>query len=280
MKPWGILILIISALLIISGLLLKSGSEQTFAAKSVSMNIASSSTAERIPVIVELFTSEGCSSCPPADDVLSQLEKQQPVAGVEVIALGEHVDYWNYIGWADPFSSNTYSKRQGDYARTLGSEIYTPQMVVDGQAHLIGSQAEKATEVIEKAAHAPKAKLKIERLNNSSQSSTDVVGFRVSATNIPKTDKNEVVDILLAVTERDLQSSVASGENAGRHLKHGTVVRQFNLIHSADPSQSDTLTAEHSIILPNQWQRDKLRAVAILQEHNSQRIIGAATLGL
>ncbi|HKX31176.1 MAG TPA: DUF1223 domain-containing protein, partial [Blastocatellia bacterium] len=110
----------------------------------------------RSPVIVELFTSEGCSSCPPADEVLSRLEQAQPVAGAEIIALGEHVDYWNYIGWADPFSSPTFSQRQNDYTDVFGGTgAFTPQMVIDGQAELIGSKKDLALEAISRAARRP-----------------------------------------------------------------------------------------------------------------------------
>src|SRR5580704_11614543 len=92
----------------------------------------------RVPVVVELFTSEGCSSCPPAEQLLSRMDRTQPFAGVRVIALEEHVDYWNSLGWTDPFSSSQYRIRQNDYGRKFSAEgIYTPQMIVNGQAQFV-----------------------------------------------------------------------------------------------------------------------------------------------
>src|SRR6267142_4441733 len=115
---------------------------------------AADGSAPRRMVLVELFTSEGCSSCPPADAVLSQLVARQPVAGVKVLALGEHVDYWDRLGWRDPFSSAAYSARQADYASKAfhGGDIYTPQMVVNGREALVGSDYRAATAAIARAA--------------------------------------------------------------------------------------------------------------------------------
>ncbi len=108
---------------------------------------------ERTPVVVELFTSQGCSSCPPADAFLGELARRE-----DVLALGFHVDYWNYIGWRDPFSSPSHSQRQQDYARRFGeNRVYTPQMVVDGRAEFPGGKRGTAFAEIERAARRPKA---------------------------------------------------------------------------------------------------------------------------
>src|SRR5262245_55537745 len=112
---------------------------------------------ERVPVIVELFTSEGCSSCPPADEALRRLASTQPVPGVEIVAMSEHVDYWNSLGWTDPFSSAQFSQRQDEYAKAFGLDgIYTPQMVVDGREEFVGNDVGKAGRAIAGAAAAAK----------------------------------------------------------------------------------------------------------------------------
>src|SRR5882762_7929571 len=112
----------------------------------------------RTPVVVELFTSEGCSSCPPADNLLIRMAEQQPIENAEVIALEEHVDYWNELGWVDPFSSSEWTARQQVYAGVLGNgNAYTPQMVVDGKTEFVGSQSRKAWQAVQQAASQQKA---------------------------------------------------------------------------------------------------------------------------
>src|SRR5260221_5456222 len=107
----------------------------------------------RTPVVVELFTSEGCSSCPPADTLLARLAEEQLASNVQLIALEEHVDYWNDLGWVDPFSSRDWTSRQYDYARALGNgNAYTPQMVVDGTVEFVVSHARQARQTILNAA--------------------------------------------------------------------------------------------------------------------------------
>ena len=114
------------------------------------------------PVLVELFTSEGCSSCPPADALLSRIGQTQPVRGADIIALEEHVDYWDRLGWKDPFSSEAATDRQGDYGAAFGgSQVYTPQMIVDGRTEFVGSSDPDALRAIRTASQAPKPAVRL-----------------------------------------------------------------------------------------------------------------------
>jgi hypothetical protein len=235
-------------------------------AEPAMLHANSQTSGKRVPVIVELFTSEGCSSCPPADEALSKLERTQPVAEAEVIALGEHVDYWNYIGWTDPFSSAAFSDRQNEYMTAFGRDgAYTPQMVVDGKAEFVGSNWSKAIAAIAEAARAPKAEVQI----SSAAKSADSISIDVRATNLPISEG--VVDFMLGITETDLASQVSRGENAGRRLQHRTVVRKLLQIGTG-------LTGNSTVTLEKNWKRENLRAVAFLQERKTRRILGASSI--
>ena len=186
----------------------------------------------RVPVIVELFTSEGCSSCPPADGLLARMERTQPVAGARVIALEEHVDYWNQLGWSDPFSSAQYRARQNDYALTFRTEdIYTPQMIVSGQAAFVGVDADKAYQQIGLAAQAQTTVIDLKTSPN--EGGPDLVDLSVRVSN-PKNAKLRDANLYLAVTESELSTNVARGENAGRTLAHRNVVKQLVRLGSWD----------------------------------------------
>src|SRR5579872_1730072 len=122
----------------------------------------------RTPVVIELFTSEGCSSCPPADRLLARLENEQPVPQAEILVMEEHVDYWDQLGWRDPFSAASYTQRQQEYALAFGTEdVYTPEMVVDGRPGFTGSDDRRALEAIRDSASAPHATVDIRREGDS-----------------------------------------------------------------------------------------------------------------
>lgn len=233
------------------------------------------SNGKRAPVIVELFTSEGCSSCPPADKVLAELERSQSVEGAEIIALSEHVDYWNYIGWSDPFSSEAFSARQQAYAPVFRNDgVYTPQMVVDGQAEFVGSNLARAQTAIARAAKLPKAEVKI---SLTREAQTVKLTARVGT--LPAVSEGDVVEVLLAITENNLASQVVRGENSGRRLPHTAVVRELRSLGRIDDSVKD-FEAATTTALKADWKPADLRAVVFVQERKQKRILGAAMVSL
>ncbi len=246
------------------------------AAEASTSNASGSGAATRATVLVELFTSEGCSSCPPADVLLSRLEKTQPVEGAEVIALAQHVDYWNYLGWRDPFSSAEASARQREYAGAFGKDgVYTPQMIIDGRAEFPGGNTSKAFEAISASARSPKAEVQLKLIPNGDAHSA---GTRLSVRveKLPPVSAGDTVEVLLAITESDLSTSVARGENAGRKLSHVGVTRKLNVLGVVAPGK--TFTAEPEVMVDGGWRRENLRAVVFLQERSSKRVLGAAAI--
>jgi len=235
------------------------------------------SVGHRVPVLVELFTSEGCSSCPPADELLMSLEQSQPVAGVEIIALSEHVDYWNRLGWTDPYSSAEFSTRQNDYARIFQTdEVYTPQMIVDGHSQFVGNNAAKASDVIGQSAHEAKANVTIAA--SVADQGSDSVTFDVKIDGFPQNWKGKSADVLLAITESGLRSNVAAGENRGRRLTHTAVVRKINRLGSVDSKKDQTFSVQPVVRVSKAWKRDNLKAVVFVQDHATRQVLGAAAL--
>jgi len=234
------------------------------------------SVAARIPVVVELFTSEGCSDCPPAEALLKTLETQQPVAGVEVIPLEEHVDYWNHDGWVDPFSSARWTLRQQDYeARLKGGTEYTPQMIVDGESQFVGSFGRTAVAAILSAAHGPQVPVTI---TPGKADGKDAQEFSVSVGNISAADASGDAEVWLAITEDGLHSSVKAGENAGHVLYHAAVLRSLNKIGVAKPGgQGAAFSGDARVKFNSHWNRANLRVVAFVQEKHSLKVLGAAS---
>lgn len=223
--------------------------------------------APRTPVLVELFTSEGCSSCPPADALLSMLVHAQPVLGALVIALGEHVDYWNHGGWADPFSSHTLTVRQNEYASSFHNDtVYTPQMVVDGRAEFVGSDNAKASAAIARAARVPKAQVSV-------APGAEPGVFAVTVRGLPTLAQGEAADVYFAVTEDGLRSQIRGGENAGRTLTHVAVVRLLEKLGTARAGK--TFSVQHR--LPQSAGREAGRNIVVfVQARGSRRVLGAA----
>ena len=206
-------------------------------------------TSPQQTVLVELFTSEGCSSCPPADRLLSKLARNNP----NIIILGEHVDYWNSLGWKDPFSSEESTQRQITYCKRLGVKtLYTPQAFIDGKYQCVGSNECAITSAIANASR----DLTVPVALQVSTCSPELVRARVSYKG-----GNPTADILLFLVQDGVAVDVAAGENGGSRLQHDGVVRMTKHIHNL--KVSDVAVAEFS--LTPSFKRENLRLVAVVE---------------
>ena len=218
-------------------------------------------------VLVELFTSEGCSSCPPADLLLQRLERGHFIPDVSIIALSEHVDYWNHLGWSDPFSSAQLTSRQQIYATKFRSQgAYTPQMVVDGVDEFVGSDVTRARRSIAQAAQRQKVEITAEL----STQSVSTPSLHVSAPSSPTAG-----DIFVAVVYDPEPSAVARGENSGRHLTHISVVKSLKRVGEVGRNKAFDARlpvppeAQVTANLRNQ------RLVVFVQEKGQGRVLGS-----
>lgn len=220
------------------------------------------------PVLVELFTSEGCSSCPPADQLLARLADAGVVDGAAILPLGEHVDYWDELGWRDRFSSAAYTARQQIYAHRFGGDgPYTPQLVIDGRAECIGSDAAAARRAIARAASAAHGTVRLTVVGDRAR--VEIDGLAQKAT--------DRADVVLAVTEDRLRSDVTRGENHGRTLTHAAVVRRMEKIGEAIGGAA---TVDHVLTLAPDWQRDRLHVVVFVQQRHAGEVLAAASAPL
>lgn len=225
----------------------------------------------RTPVLLELFTSEGCSSCPPADVLLQKLDKSQPVGGVDIVVLSEHVDYWDDIGWKDPYSSPQYSIRQGDYALRFGlGGPYTPQMVVDGNVQLVGSDERRAVQAIENAAKIDKIPVDLSSIRLEDN---NTIALHVETGSLSPSARSGSGQVWLALADDLDQSNVRRGENAGRILKHVAVLRSLTRVGMIDRG---AFSKDVKLNVANANQRN-LRVVAIVQETGAGRVLGVGS---
>lgn len=227
--------------------------------------------AGRTPVLLELFTSEGCETCPPADKFLQRLLQEQPIDGVEIIAMAEHVDYWNRLGWTDPFSSALFSTRQKYYAGFFKhNSVYTPQIIVNGTRELRGKDGMTP---IEDAAKDPAGSIKI-TIENAVETA---VSIRLKITNLRGIANGDHAVVVVAITEDELSSNVLRGENSGRKLKHMAVART---LHTYRPSFTEETIVAADLTLGANWKRDELSIVAFVQELESRRVLASARIKL
>ena len=229
---------------------------------------AAESSSARVPVLLELFTSEGCSSCPPADRLLEILDEKQPVAGADLIVLSEHVDYWNSLGWKDPFSSPQYSARQQDYTNRYNFDgVYTPQLVVDGRYGFVGSDGKEASAAIQKAIRERKIPIAISNLARNGNQVTARIELPAG-----ENLKGASGILYVALADNRQESHVARGENGGHTLSHVAVTRVLKQVGPIDLGAS-----VKEIALPiQQGSGNGLRLVAFIQDSRSGRVLGVA----
>jgi hypothetical protein len=241
---------------------------------SICMAVMAKTTDAGLPrkaVVVELFTSEGCSSCPPADELLGHLRQELSAKNIQVIPLGFHVDYWDGLGWKDRFSSAGFTQRQERYAQALKVDgPYTPEMVVDGAVEFVGNDSGKAQRTIsQQASQLETAQVKI--------ASADADQLKIQAKGPAAPSDSGDALVMLAITEDNLTTQVGSGENGGRTLHHAAVVRELRQVGTL---QSGSIETTVPLKLQKDWKRDNLRAVVFVQNGPSGKIEGASSVAL
>ena len=224
------------------------------------------------PILVELFTSEGCSTCPPADALLQELDQAQPVAGEHLIVLSEHVDYWNSIGWTDPYSSSFFSDRQNSYgSRFKLASVYTPQMVVDGVVEFVGGDPRLANQSFEKAREHEKIPVHV---SSVSWEDASTLRAHVEVGSLPDSAGVRRAEVYLVAALDHAESQVLRGENKGRRLTHVAVVLSMTKIGTTEKGKG--FAGDAHIKLDSRRNLAQLRVVAFVQESGPGRVLGAA----
>jgi hypothetical protein len=237
---------------------------------------AESTTGSKTPVLLELFTSQGCSSCPPADRLLSELAADPSLAG-EVVPIAFHVDYWNHIGWTDPFSSKRWSQRQRRYAGELEEgRVYTPQLVVNGRRHLVGSRRGAVLEAVREArGQAPAARLEL----GVGEAAGGTLPVTVSARLLRDAGERPLT-LWVALWQDGLVTPVSRGENADRVLRDDRVVRSLVRAAEVSAERGAEVTARVELPLGADWPHADLGVAAFLQEAAAGPVHAAAAARL
>src|SRR3984885_10065225 len=236
-------------------------------------HVCAAQTPTGVPVVVELFTSEGCSSCPPADAFLQKLQWMQPVPGARLITLSEHVTYWNHGGWKDPYSSDHLTDRQQVYVNRFGlPSAYTPQFVVDGVDELKLNDADQLKAIFEKAVKNQKIPITI------TSTHIDPVGFGIlrGHIDIDGTTNKQPADIYVAVTFHQANSDVSAGENKGRKLTETEVVLNLEKIAKITPGRG--FSRDFEVKLKSSADPANLGVVVVAQASGSGKVVGAASV--
>jgi hypothetical protein len=218
-------------------------------------------------VVLELFTSQGCSSCPPADRLLSRLRTEK-FAG-RIIPLAYHVDYWNSLGWRDPFSSPEWSERQRQYVAAIpNSQAYTPQLVIDGRVQLVGSaEAAIRAEIARQLKEADRGTVTIDRVTRNGQDFVIDLHAKSAA----------LVDLVVVLYENGVTTKVTRGENANRALTNDAIVRWRGRAGTVGGADREEVHAKVRVPIDPSWRAENVGVAAFLQDAKSRAILGAAS---
>jgi hypothetical protein len=223
------------------------------------------------PIVIELFTSEGCSSCPPADSLIEKLDASQPVAGAQLIVLSEHVDYWDHDGWKDPNSSAALTERQSNYVRALGLKTaYTPQIIIDGSREMRANDAQQVNGAFQQALATPKIPVRIAEVSVNPAHPAEL-RMRVEADG--ESDKRNA-DVYVAVAFNRVESQVLHGENGGKRLTHVAVVQQITKVGKL--AKGKNFGQDVQLKLKSGTDPKNIRIIAFVQESGPGKVLGAA----
>lgn len=232
---------------------------------------APTSSSDPHPVLVELFTSEGCSSCPPADALLQKLDEFQPISGAELIVLSEHVTYWDQQGWKDPNSSPVFTDRQSSYEAPLGEQqVFTPQLIVDGTHEIHMDRLRDMEDVLQKARDTAKVPVRIGELKVDPANPTILQTRIETGANF----EHHNADVFVAVALNQVESQVLKGENGGKHLVHVAVVQQLTKVGKL--SKGKTFVEDVQLKIRPGTDLKNIRVVAFVQESGPGKLLGAA----
>jgi hypothetical protein len=217
------------------------------------------------PILVELFTSEGCSDCPPADAFLKALDAAQPIPGAQLIVLEEHVDYWDDQGWRDPFSSHALTLRQNEYVDRLHVKNgpYTPQMVVDGSEAFVGSDRPQAGRAFAKEIPVPKISVQISAIHI--EDGKILAHLEIGAAPLK-------AEVFIAVALDHAESQVLKGENGGRQLQHVAVVERLDSVGKIQKGE----TFSKDVAIKMDHPEKQYRVIAFVQQADAGKVLGAA----
>jgi hypothetical protein len=242
------------------------------------------SAPERVPVLVEMFTSQNCPNSPAGESILTRLDRAQPIEGVRVVPLAFHVPYWDSASWKDPFAHAHHQWRQNQYSkRSKSNDVYTPQFVIDGDTGVSGRSEGAVRKAIVQAAKSPKATIRLELRPSREEDPPRTVRIGIDVAGIPaelRGAAGQEAEILVAVAEKNLVTEIAGGKNVGTHVEQTGVVRTWMPLGHVNAQGDAIFPPEHLLTLDPSWKLSDLTAVVWIQQKPCARVVGLGTLAL